>query len=81
MFTPGALDAIEAAHQSATHYLTRHQRGDWGTVCPEDAALNDEAAARGGRILSAYTTPLGTRLWVITEADRQVTTILLPSEY
>ena len=72
-------------------YLDRHQSGDWGHVCEDDKALNDEALTDedGGRILSAY--PIDPALpcegfgencvWVITEADRSVTTLLLPSEY
>ena len=64
--------------------LGRHVNGDWGVVCPEDAAQNDQATHEGFRILSAYpidpTQPCN-RLWIITEADRSVTTFLLPEEY
>ncbi len=69
--------------------LARHARGDWACVDPEDAKTNAEALLRGNRILSAY--PIDPAkpcagygescLWVITEADRSVTTMLLPSEY
>ena len=55
--------------------------GDWGLLEDEDWALNDEALREGGRLFSAYGTSKGQRLWVITEADRSVTTILLPQEY
>jgi hypothetical protein len=84
---PGALDAT--THEWRLACLARHVSGDWGCVDPEDAKANGEAAAFRGRILSAY--PLDTSkpckgfgdncLWIITEADRSVTTFLLPSEY
>jgi hypothetical protein len=60
--------------------VQRHQRGDWGEVCDEDKKLNDEAVDGEGRILSAYTVD-GEKVWVITEWDRSVTTVLFPSEY
>ncbi len=61
--------------------LGRHQRGDWGEVPPEDAAANDRALHEGVRLLSAYCTALGVRFWIITEADRSSTCMLLPDEY
>src|SRR5437870_4711127 len=79
--TPGALQALKAAGQSPALFLSRHVQGDWGLVDAEDAQANQEALQNGGRLLSAYETGLGTRLWVLTEADRSVTTILLPDEY
>jgi hypothetical protein len=79
--TPGALEALNEARQSPVEFLARHARGDWGEVCAEDKALNDEAVKDGSRILSAYQTKLGTKLWVITEADRSSTCLLLPDEY
>jgi hypothetical protein len=60
--------------------LRRHASGDWGDLCPEDAMANDEALHEGGRLLSAYGNGQY-RFWVITEADRSVTTILLPEDY
>jgi len=60
--------------------LSRHQHGDWGRVCQEDKAANDEALREGFRILSVYVFS-DIRIWIVTEADRSVTTILLPSEY
>lgn len=78
--TPGAIDLLDRSGTNASHLLTRHQSGDWGTVCATDAKLNDQAVIDGARVLSAYV--LGSeRLWIITEADRSVSTILLPSEY
>ena len=79
--TPGALEALKAAGQNAGEFFTRHAAGDWGEVCPEDKRLNDEAVAAGERLLSAYTLRTGVKVWLITEADRSVTTILLPDEY
>ena len=78
--TPGALDALDVAGVSATALLARHAAGDWGDVSPEDAAENKLSVARGFRIISSY--PVGDgRVWIITEADRSATTLLLPSEY
>jgi len=77
--TPGVLAATN--HAVLLNYLQRHLRGDWGELDPEDRAQNDAAVTAGERILSAYTLPDGTRLWIITEWDRSVTTFLLPEEY
>ncbi len=84
--TPGALKALENAGQTAFEFLKRHVRGDWGELCEEDRQANDQALLDGSRLLSAYRTSLGDKLWVITEAaddsgNRAATTILLPSEY
>ena len=80
--TPGALTALSRAGQRAADFLVRHQRGDWGDVGRGDAAANDRAGTAGdGRVLSAYRLRTGVRLWVITEADHSVTTVLLPDEY
>jgi hypothetical protein len=61
--------------------LDKHLSGDWGSVCKEDAATNDDAVQHGDRILSSYQIGERVRIWLITEWDRSVTTILLPSEY
>jgi hypothetical protein len=80
--TPGALTALSRAGQRAADFLIRHQRSDWGDVGPDDAAANDRASAAGDeRVLSAYRLRTGVRIWVITEADRSATTVLLPDEY
>jgi hypothetical protein len=60
--------------------LDRHQRGDFGTVGAEDTQANEDAIVHGSRILSSYLVG-GERLWIITEADRSSTTLLLPEEY
>ena len=76
--TPGAL-ALEV---DLTRYLHRHHCGDWGEeLCAEDKAANEQALKDGSRLLSCYRTPAGDRLYIITEHDRSMTTILLPSEY
>lgn len=79
--TPGALTAMEEHQCSPLTLLARHLSGDWGAVPIEDAQLNDQALQSDGRVLSSY--PLGgnTRIWVVTEWDRSVTTFLLPEEY
>ena len=79
--TPGALDAFKAAGEEPVTYLARHLVGDWGEMCEEDAKENDFSVENGFRILSAYTLKDSTRIWVLTEADRSATTILLPAEY
>jgi hypothetical protein len=79
--TPGALEALAESGQSPAVFLVRHAGGDWGLVDEEDRLLNDEALRDGSRLLSAYETVRGVKLWVITEADRSATTILLPDEY
>jgi hypothetical protein len=66
--TPGALEALQKAGQSAKEFLQRHARGDWGEVCEEDRQANDQALLDGSRLLSAYRTSLGAKLWIITEA-------------
>ena len=80
--TPGALEAAEGAGDDLREYLNRHARGDWGMVDDADRRANDRALIDGTRLLSAYVLRDGrTRIWIITEADRSATTILLPSEY
>lgn len=79
--TPGALEALEESSQLPQDFLSRHQSGDWGQVDGDDSAANDLALKEGSRILSAYKTLKGVKLWVITEADRSSTCILLPDEY
>ena len=78
--TPGALEVLGATGASPLMLLARHQSGDWGNVPPEDARENERSVMQGDRILSSYSVG-GERLWIITEADRSVTTILKPDEY
>ena len=84
--TPGALQALQESRQTPAEFLSRHANADWGQVCDEDKALNDRSLHDGSRLLSAYSTTSGVKLWVITEAaddegQRIATTIILPSEY
>lgn len=84
--TPGAIEVLESSGQSPTEFLAKHVRGDWGIVDAEDKATNDQSLIDGSRILSAYRTNKGEKLWVITEAcddrgRRAATTILRPDEY
>jgi len=78
--TPGALHLLTSHKVSAFALLALHQSGQWGDVPPDDARANDQALIVGARVLSAYLVG-GARLWIITEADRSVTTMLLPEEY
>lgn len=77
--TPGAQEAL--SHEDVMTALSRHCRGDWGEVCVADREENDLSVREGFRLLSAYQSQSGHKFWVITEADRSVTTILLPDEY
>lgn len=79
--TPGALAALAEAEANPLEYLQRHAAGDWGEVDAEDRKANNWSLKNGERILSAYTLPTGQRIWIITEADRSSSTILLPEEY
>lgn len=79
--TPGALDALRPHDGFLSEIIARHVRADWGGVDAEDAQANDRALRDGSRVVSAYTTPAGVRLWVITEADRSSTCVLTPEEY
>jgi hypothetical protein len=77
--TPGALLAID--QETVLRAIRRHAAGDWGELVAEDKAANDEALKGGGRLLSRYLSTAGEPFWIITEADRSATTVLLPEEY
>jgi len=79
--TPGAEDALQLAGQTAIEFLRRHITGDWGELSDDDIKENELSLEQGFRLLSRYETTKGERLWIITEADRSATTILLPTEY
>jgi hypothetical protein len=81
LVTPGALAAITDSGQTPWDFLVRHMAGDWGIVSEQDKLLNDEAVGAGDRLLSSYLTAKVIKVWVLTEADRSATTILLPEEY
>jgi len=78
--TPSALIALEVAGHDAAVFLGRHLQGDWGELDPPDWQANDQALAHSGRILSVYTLRDGQQLWIITDADRSTTTLLLPDD-
>ena len=80
--TPGALSALGGESINSEALLQRHVSGDWGELSAEDRRENELSIKEGFRILSAYKLPrTGAKLWIITEADRSVTTLLLPDEY
>ncbi len=70
-----------AGDEEVREAIARHMRGDWGDVCDADWQENDFSVTNGFRILSSYRTKAGIKFWIITEADRSATTILLPEEY
>ncbi len=77
--TPNALQTLSECDILTA--IARHQAGDWGQVEGRDWEANDRAVSQRGRVLSTYSNKNGTKFWVITEADRSVTTILLPEDY
>jgi len=79
--TPGALEALREAEEDPISYLVRHVTGDWGDLPEEDIQENQFSLEHGLRIFSAYHLNAGTKIYVITEYDRSVTTILLAEEY
>ncbi|MBW8016574.1 MAG: hypothetical protein FVQ82_10325 [Planctomycetes bacterium] len=87
VITPGGIDALSKSNQLPDPFLNRHITGDWGDICQEDAELNNQAIAHEGeedkqmRVMSVYKTNKNETIWIITEWDRSVTTILLPNEY
>lgn len=80
--TPGVIALLKTAidHLALADAFARHVTGDWGDMPPEDCKANDESLIDGSRLMSAYTVG-GEKIWIITEADRSVTTALLPDEY
>lgn len=82
VITPAAHAALSAAGIEGVLLLAQHIHGDWGDLPVEDATANELALLTGKRLLSSYNLPDGKgKIWIITEADRSVTTILLPDEY
>jgi len=79
--TPGAIAALQESGELPFAYLWRHIHGDWGEVDEHDRQENELSLVHGWRLLSVYTLNSGTKIWVITEADRSAITILLPEEY
>jgi hypothetical protein len=79
--TSRALECFERTGENPFDFLRRHMEGDWGDLCPEDKEENELSVDQELRILSAYHLTDGTKIWIITEADRSSTCLLLPSEY
>ncbi|MES2462776.1 MAG: hypothetical protein V4671_19515 [Armatimonadota bacterium] len=85
--TPGAyylffdMYGEEQAELKMCDLMRRHHTGDWGEMDPDDLQANEQALIDGTRVFSAYNLPKGERVWIITEADRSSTTVLLPEEY
>lgn len=80
VITPAAEAALKAVGIHPIRLLARHIHGDWGQLSAEVRSENELALLSGRRLLSSYDLPCGT-VWVITEADRSLTTILLPEDY
>ncbi len=79
LITPAAAKALTPGDVAAA--MSRHVSGDWGDVCQQDRWENDNCLKNGFRLLSVYHGVYGTKFWIITEADRSVTTVLLPEDY
>lgn len=79
--TPAALTLLKDAQVEPVTLLGRHVTGDWGELDPEDARANEAALADEARVLSSYPVKGSEKVWIITEADRSVTTILTPHDY
>ena len=81
VMTAGVNDLVQRGALNPAPYLQRHLNGDWGDLCDEDRRSNDAALKNGDRLFSSYRITPDLKLWIITEWDRSVTTLLLPSEY
>ena len=79
--TPAAIRYMNEYFIDARYLILRHRRADWGDMCDEDRKANDEALAKHERVMSSFKNAGPEPVWVITERDRSVTTILMPSDY
>jgi hypothetical protein len=79
--TPAALEALPRNQQELLGFISRHVQGDWGDLDEGDKQENELSVKHGLRIVSAYHLRDKTKIWIITEADRSVTTVLLPEDY
>jgi hypothetical protein len=79
--TPGALELLEQSNRTLSEFISRHLRGDWGDLCEDDKVENELSLKHGLRLMSSYVVSEKETLWIITDADRSTTTLLLPSEY
>ncbi|MCE7524913.1 hypothetical protein MA04_04238 [Alcanivorax balearicus MACL04] len=81
VMTQGVNDLIQRGEVNPSPYLQRHLAGDWGDLCDEDRRTNDDALEQGDRLFSSYQVTPALTIWIITEWNRSVTTLLLPDEY
>lgn len=81
VMTQGIDDLIQRGVFNPGPYLQRHLNGDWGDLCDEDRRTNDAALMHGDRLFSSYQVTPALKIWIITEWNRSVTTLLLPDEY
>ena len=81
VMTAGVNDLVQRGDLDPVPYLQRHLNGDWGDLCDDDRRSNDAALENGDRLFSSYRITPDLKLWIITEWDRSVTTLLLPDEY
>lgn len=79
--TAGVQSLVQSGELEPLEYLVRHLQGDWGDISDEDRQRNADALVHGNRVLSSYQLPGGQCLWILTEADRSITTLLMPEEY
>lgn len=79
MATPNALSVL--SQEDVNRGISRHQSGEWGDVTAQDREANESALVEGARLWSVYHNPAGVKFWIITEADRSTTTVLLPEDY
>jgi hypothetical protein len=79
VITANAADTLES--RDVADALRRHAHGDWGEIAPQNVSENELSLKKGFRLLSAYTDRNGVKFWIITEADRSATTVLLPEDY
>ena len=81
VMTPGVADLAARGILNPVDLLARHAGGDWGDIAIEDRGLNEQALLVGARVFSVYKVAPAVTVWIITEADRAATTLLLPDEY
>ena len=81
LITPGAAETLKRIGHAPAEFIRRHAIGDWGELDEEDVRENEFSLEHGWRLLSSYRLKDGDKLWIITEADRSCTTLLLPEEY
>jgi hypothetical protein len=81
VLTTGAQEVLAEAEVVVADLLCRHVTGDWGDLCQADKLLNNQALIEHKRLMSSYLLSTGEKIWIITEADRSTTTLLLPTEY